>query len=117
MSVAGAAAGVSGRPATHAAVPLSTGPDADAAVALAARVDPREVAVAVVERPRVDASEVQIGVDGADDCAQSHQHEQHDHHRRQHLMTSYQLTTPTSRSTGRARRLPTNIHVSQAKKS
>ena len=37
---------------------------------------------------RVDAGEVQVCVDGADDGTQSHQHEQYDDGRRQHLMTS-----------------------------
>jgi len=37
---------------------------------------------------RIDAREVDIGVDGTDDGAQSHQHEQHDDGYRQHLMTS-----------------------------
>jgi len=37
---------------------------------------------------RVDTSEVQIGVDGAGDGAQCHQHQKNYDNRRQHLMTS-----------------------------
>ena len=54
---------------------------------------------------RVDASEVQVGVDGADDGAQSHQHQQHDDGHGQHLMTSRRR--PTSAATADHAHFPT----------
>jgi len=55
----------------------------------------------------VDAGEVEVGVDGADDGAQRHHDEQYDHHRFQHLRKSSLPATPTSRRTGRTGRLST----------